>query len=141
MRKAYLSVAAAIAVLAVPAVALACEGHEDKHLTRVTLEQAKELHQAKKAVFVDANGAETRKKMGVIPNATLLSSVGEYVPAKELPSTKDQQLVFYCANTKCTAAEQAAKKAVKAGYTHVNVLPDGIKGWKESGAQVQVPQS
>jgi rhodanese-related sulfurtransferase len=80
----------------------------------------------------DANNDSTRKQFGSIPGATLLSST-EFEPKKVLPASKDEKLVFYCSNTKCRAAEGAAGKAVVAGYTDVNVLRAGIRGWKEAG--------
>jgi hypothetical protein len=47
----------------------------------------------------DANSLETRDKFGVIPGATLLSSVDDYNVAATLPAEKSTPLVFYCANT------------------------------------------
>jgi hypothetical protein len=48
---------------------------------------------------VDANGAGTRKKLGVIPGAVLLTDSDTY-DLEELPVDKTKPLVFYCANTK-----------------------------------------
>jgi rhodanese-related sulfurtransferase len=31
------------------------------------------------------------------------------------------------------ASHEAARRAVKAGYTNVNVMADGIAGWKAAG--------
>lgn len=91
---------------------------------------------SKKVVVLDANGEGTRKKHGIIPNAVLLSSYDEYNIAKELPKDKNTQLVFYCANTKCTAAPKAAQRAMKAGYKNVSHLSVGIMGWKKAGKKV-----
>jgi rhodanese-related sulfurtransferase len=85
---------------------------------------------------VDANGDATRKKMGVIPGAVLLSDSDTFSTA-ELPSDKSRALVFYCANTKCGASHDAAKRAITAGHTNVKVLPEGIAGWVKAGKQVQ----
>lgn len=79
----------------------------------------------------DANNESTRKKDGIIPNATLLTSSSEY-DTSVLPAEKDAKLVFYCANTACTASHEAAKRATGAGYTSVYVMADGIKGWKSA---------
>ena len=59
--------------------------------------------------------------------------VKAYDVAKELPADKNAKLVFYCANTMCKASEQAANRALEAGYVDVAVLPDGIMGWKSAG--------
>jgi rhodanese-related sulfurtransferase len=79
---------------------------------------------------VDANGSETRRRMGVIPGAVLLTDADSL---DKLPSDKARNLVFYCANTACGASHEAARKAITAGYTHVKVLPDGIAGWVKAG--------
>lgn len=100
--------------------------------------QVTELDQSmapgKPQVFVfDANNKTTREKDGMIPGAKLLDSVAHYDAATTLPADKSASLVFYCANTKCTASHEAAKVAVKAGYTNVAVLAPGIEGWKKAG--------
>jgi rhodanese-related sulfurtransferase len=120
-----------------PAAALACEG-EGAQVTKVTVKEGADL-QKQGATFVDANGAETREKLGVIPGAILLTSSSEFDAKKELPQNKDSKLIFYCANTHCGASHQAAEKASEAGYKDVAVLPDGIKGWKEAGMPTATP--
>lgn len=89
-----------------------------------------------KLVVYDVNGEKTRKEDGVIPGAKLLSSPNKFDVAKELPAAKDSKLVFYCANTKCTASHMAAERAFENGYTDVNVMADGIQGWKKAGKPV-----
>ncbi|MBI3542558.1 MAG: rhodanese-like domain-containing protein [Deltaproteobacteria bacterium] len=91
---------------------------------------------AKVAVY-DANNAETRKHDGVIPGAKLLTDYKKYDVAKVLPSDKDTKLVFYCANTKCMASHEAAKRATEAGYKDVAVMSDGIQGWVKAGQPTQ----
>jgi rhodanese-related sulfurtransferase len=83
---------------------------------------------------VDANGEATRKKMGVIPGAVLLSD-SESFSTSELPKDKSKTLVFYCANTHCSASEEAAARALTAGYKNVKILPEGIAGWVNAGKQ------
>jgi rhodanese-related sulfurtransferase len=89
-----------------------------------------------KLAILDANNEKTRKTDGIIPGARLLSSSKNY-KIEELQATKDTKLVFYCANTQCTASHAAAKRAVDEGYQDVNVLTDGIQGWAKSGQKVQ----
>ena len=85
---------------------------------------------------VDANGEGTRKKLGVVPGAVLLTDSEDYRLA-ELPTDKSKELVFYCANTHCGASHQAAAKAIAAGYEHVRVMPEGIAGWVKAGKKTQ----
>jgi rhodanese-related sulfurtransferase len=88
------------------------------------------------AVPVDANGEGTRKKMGVVPGAVLLTD-SETFKLSELPADKSKELVFYCANTSCGASHEAAQRAKVAGYSNVKVMPDGIAGWVKAGKKVQ----
>jgi rhodanese-related sulfurtransferase len=37
------------------------------------------------------------------------------------------------------ASHEAARRAVKAGYTDVNVMADGIAGWKAAGQPTVAP--
>ena len=98
-----------------------------------TADLAPLVSQGPPAVYVfDANGNDTRKEEGTIPGAVLLKSHDKYA-LSVLPQAKDSKLVFYCANEECTASHAAAKRAVKAGYTDVSVLSDGIMGWKKNG--------
>ena len=94
----------------------------------------------KSATIVDANGTDTRKEYGVIPGAVLLTSSRDY-RVDVLPSTKASKLVFYCGGVMCRASDKAAARAAAAGYTDVNVLRDGIKGWKKAGQPTEMPRS
>jgi rhodanese-related sulfurtransferase len=86
---------------------------------------------------VDANSESTRKKLGVVPGAILISDSETYIPKNELPADKSKALVFYCANEQCGASHDAAKKARIAGYTDVRVMPEGIAGWVKAGKTAQ----
>ena len=56
---------------------------------------------------------------------------------KELPTNKKLSLVFYCANTQCTASHSAANKAIKNGFTDVSVMVDGVYGWRKAQKPLQ----
>lgn len=94
----------------------------------------------KELAIVDVNGTQTRKEMGVIPGAILLSSSSKY-DVKELPKNKDASLVFYCSNERCGASKTAASKAIEYGYSDVSVLPAGIAGWVNEGYKTGTPTS
>lgn len=103
---------------------------EQVAIAAVTVDELDQLLAHHDCQAVDANGDSTRKKMGVIPGAVLLSSMDA---VNELPADKAKGLVFYCANTACGASHEAAEKARLAGYKNVKVLPDGIAGWVKAG--------
>lgn len=121
----------AVAAALVPAAALACDGEmkAESPIKKVTVA---EVAKDKKAKVIDANSSEFRVKNGTVPGAVLLTSSSTY-DLKELPAQKDASLVFYCANSMCSASESAAKRAAQAGYTNVAVMPDGLMGWKAAG--------
>ena len=99
-------------------------------LAQMLKDQSQPVH------VLDANNEEFRAKEGVIPGATLLPESHDYNVAKALPQDKASTLVFYCANAKCMASHAAAERAVKAGYSNVDVLADGLQGWKQAGQPV-----
>ena len=99
------------------------------------------LSQGSSVVVCDANNEETREKYGVIPGARLLSDHRGYDVATELPAEKSEKLVFYCSSEACSAAPAAARKAVAQGYSDVNVLPAGIKGWVKADQPTEKPRT
>jgi len=143
--------------LAVVAVALAVLGCKAKAESRPAIEsesatakgpsphllgvpEVAELVQRRAATVVDANGTDTRQSMGVVPGALLLSSSHEYA-LSELPQSKAAKLVFYCGGEMCRASDSAAARALQAGYSDVNVMRAGIRGWKSAGKTTEVPRS
>jgi hypothetical protein len=75
----------------------AAENEQDK-LVRMTVDEVDAALQAKKAIAVDCNGDHTRKKMGVLPGAIIVSDEDSFA-ASEMPADKATKLVFYCANS------------------------------------------
>lgn len=138
--------AVAMAAVAVPSAAWACDGAHmasapKPEVKQVNVQQVVEL-QKKLAVYVyDANSEKTRANQGVIPGASLLTSATTYDVQKELTPVKDAPIVFYCANEKCRSSVVAAERAARSGYTNVSVLPVGITGWKAAGQRVVRPTS
>ena len=98
---------------------------------------AEDIEAAKKGFNVyDANGPDTRRKLGLIPGAVALSHYSKYGEA-ELPKDKASKLVFYCGSTQCTASDKAADRAIALGYRHVQIFREGIKGWIDAGYETQ----
>lgn len=118
----------------------AAEAPADPHaaFTELSVQEVVGLVGAGNGVPVDANGAETRAKYGMLPGAIQLSSYREFAMS-ELPADKATKLVFYCGGPSCSAAPKAAKLALDAGFTDVNVMPVGITGWVDAGQSVEKP--
>ncbi|HUO05506.1 MAG TPA: rhodanese-like domain-containing protein [Candidatus Binataceae bacterium] len=87
----------------------------------------------------DANHWSLRSSVGMIPGAHLLTSPDQYDVTGTLPPDKHAELVFYCAETRCMASHEAARRATDAGYTDVSVMADGIIGWKSAGQPIATP--
>jgi rhodanese-related sulfurtransferase len=142
--KLFVAALAALA-LAVPTKAFSCDEHEGQASAKkpavqnMSVKELASLKQQGKATVFDANNNDTRKEAGVIPGAKLLTSAVKYDPAKELPATKSDKVVFYCYNEQCGASHQAAKKAAEAGWTDVSILNAGIMGWKAAGQPTATP--
>lgn len=122
-------------VLFVAIAAIACNDPAESSaepVPELSVAQVAAMLSAGEATALDANNPETREREGTVPGATLLSSSSEF-EVSELPSNTAANLVFYCANTRCTASDGAANRAREAGYANVHVMREGIAGWKEAG--------
>lgn len=119
-------------------------GHADARgaIGELSVARVARLVRSGDAVAVDANRPEVRRRFGIVPSARLLTSSASYDVRAELPADKDTHLIFYCANTRCTASDVAARRAVEAGYTNVHVMRAGIMGWQEAGQRTaEAPRS
>jgi rhodanese-related sulfurtransferase len=136
MVKSFVLLAAIAATSAFGVLPAAACPHDDStsaaDVKELNVAQAAPLLKDGKATAFDANNESTRAKFGVIPGAVLLTNVVSY-SLDQLPADKTRPLVFYCANTRCTASDTAAHRATDAGYRDVAVLRDGIQGWKQAG--------
>lgn len=74
----------------------AADKTEDK-LPSMTIDEVDRALAANEAKAVDCNGEATRKKMGIVPSAILVTDDESYA-ASELPADKTTKLVFYCAD-------------------------------------------
>ncbi|HEU4732464.1 MAG TPA: rhodanese-like domain-containing protein [Kofleriaceae bacterium] len=110
--------------------AAALEHRVPARLETVSVDELDRMLASHDGQAVDANGIETRRRMGVIPGALLLTDADSI---DKLPRDRSTRLVFYCANDACSSSHHAARKAIMAGYTRVQVMPDGIAGWVKAG--------
>lgn len=92
----------------------------------ISPERLKDLVDGNRVTVVDVNSDE-RFQQGHVPGALHLNGA-EYTEA-HLPADKTSPVVFYCSNGLCRKAPNAAKRALKMGYTDVKVMASGIKGW------------
>lgn len=76
------------------------------------------------------NPDDVRASKGVVQGAIKLTSYDKYALA-ELPQDKSTQLIFYCYNSFCLASDEAAERALKAGYINVGSMRAGIVGWQD----------
>ena len=130
----------AVACHSAPPEQAAPSAREAKKVPEVTVSDVQHFVTNKSAAIFDANDSDTRKEYGVVPGAVLLA--GHEYPLSALPASKTDKLVFYCGGTQCRASDKAAARAASAGYSDVNVMRAGIRGWKEAGqATSPAPQS
>ena len=101
----------------------------------ISVKEARDLVDKKKAVFIDVNGTESYKK-GRIPGALNYEAVKSSLESS-LPSDKNATIVAYCGGPKCSAYQKAAKAASDLGYKNIRHLVAGISGWKEAGQPLE----
>ena len=69
----------------------------DQFLT-MTLDEVEKGIAANEVTAIDCNGERTRKKLGILPGAVVISDEETY-PVSELPADKARRLVFYCSDS------------------------------------------
>ncbi len=84
------------------------------------------LMQRERGTVVDVNA---RQSWGTahVPGARNLDPVA--YGDGDLPADRGATLVFYCSNSLCRKAPNAAKRAKSMGYRNVLVMSAGINGW------------
>jgi rhodanese-related sulfurtransferase len=86
----------------------------------------KRLTEEKRVTIVDVNSSE-KWAAAHVPGARNLDP--ENYAESDLPEDRDAEIVFYCSNSMCRKAPNAARRARKMGYRNVKVMSSGIKGW------------
>jgi len=87
--------------------------------------ELRQLVDEKKVTVVDVNSSESWKKARVPGAINLDPAYGNGA----LPADKDAPVVFYCSNSMCRKAPNAARRAQQMGYRNVQVMTAGIRGW------------
>lgn len=64
---------------------------------KMSLDDVEKGIAADQVTAVDCNGERTRKKLGAVPGAVIISDEETY-PVTELPADKTRRLVFYCSD-------------------------------------------
>jgi rhodanese-related sulfurtransferase len=82
----------------------------------------------------DVNSLESWRE-GHVPGARHLDPMSYRAP--DLPPDKDATVVFYCSNSMCRKAPNAAKRAKDMGYKNVKVMSAGIQGWRSKGLSIE----
>ena len=99
-----LLLAATLALVSLSGCAKAKENKQDKEQPAaaaindpptITMDEVEAAVKAKQAQAIDCNDDSTRKTLGVLPGAILLSGY-ELYPVSELPADKNTKLIFYC---------------------------------------------
>lgn len=113
----------------------------------VTPEQARDL-QGKGAVIVDARAAAEFAESHIdgaisVPYKEKSDKKPDFdasvdsVDLSKLPADKAANIVTYCNGHDCWKSYKLSTAAIKAGYTKVHWLRDGLPGWKAKGFPVK----
>ena len=116
---------------AMPAPAAAADTKADEEVKLAELTPAEvQKRLTEKNFFVFDNNQKERFDKGHVPGAKWADPTT--LTATMLPTDKTATLVFYCANTHCSACHVGAQAALKLGYRNVFIMPEGIAGWESA---------
>ncbi len=109
---------------------------KESAIKMINTEELEKIVSQKSALIFDARTGRwddgTR-----IPGAASLSAENSVEEINKAIPNKDQAVVVYCGSRQCPASAKLAKKLVELGYKNIMEYPDGIKGWKESGKEIE----
>ncbi len=100
----------------------------------ISITELQEKIKAGEATVIDVNGSKSYKA-GHVPTAIDFASAKDQLAAL-LPKDKGALVVAYCGGPSCSAYKRAAEAAEALGYTNVQHMSAGIKGWKDAGAEL-----
>lgn len=105
----------------------------------INREQVKTLIDSRGAVIIETLPEEEFAK-GHLPGALSMpvDKIGDLAPKKL--KDKDQQIITYCASTKCPASHRAAEALEGLGYTNVSEYTAGKEDWKKAGLPLERAQ-
>lgn len=83
-------------------------------------------------VLIDTRPAEQYAK-NHLPAAISIPACEMTNASPMLPEDKDRLLVFYCGWSGCIMNKTASDAAIRAGYTNIKILSDGLAGWVKTG--------
>ena len=96
-----------------------------------------------KIVVIDSRPKNRKYNKGHIPGAISIPDSSFDKMIDKLPADKTTPLYFYCGGIKCKLSPNSAKKAIKLGYTNVQIVPEGYPGWVKAygkGDVFKVPE-
>lgn len=103
-----------------------------EHIRQVNAEEARALHARGGATFLDVRDLQ-EVNLGTIPGAVHISR-GNLETKVEAVVPRTAEVVIYCASGNRSAF--AAETLQRMGYTNVCSLAGGIRGWAESGGEI-----
>jgi rhodanese-related sulfurtransferase len=122
-----------VILVALAAIAPCSTPVSGEQYSLISLREARDLHGKANVFFIDVNEPEVYEKYH-IPGAVPVTSEDLQL---FLPRDRQSTLILYCAERRCYASHAAAREAVKLGYSHVLVMPEGIFGWVNAGLPVE----
>lgn len=106
-----------------------------------SVEEAKEIYDAGRTLFVDARHTD-RYHEGAVKGAVSLS-IYDYEDRIEAfidTHGMDIRIVTYCSGRECDESHELAQRLLTEGYTNVRVFIDGYPSWEAEGFPVESPK-
>ena len=103
---------------------------EKSHYPAVSAEWVKsQIDGGKQMTLVDSRPKRAKYDKGHVPTAISIPDTYFDKQKDQLPTNKDQLVVFYCGGLHCKLSHKSAAKAIALGYTNVKVFAEGYPAW------------
>ena len=92
----------------------------------------KQMEAGSKMILIDSRPKARKYDKGHIPGAISIPDSSFAQMTDKLPADKTTPLYFYCGGLKCKLSPNSANKAIKLGFSNVQIIPEGYPGWVEA---------
>ncbi len=108
-----------------------------EEIPRITIDQAKAIHDSGRAVFIDTRGRPAYEQGRIKGSVSMpMNDMPELLP-KLRPLFKGKLLVTYCDGSGCKISDSTAFNLLDNGFERLAIFYGGWESWKEAGLPVE----
>ncbi len=111
-------------------------GQQANAIAKISIWDGFKAFRSDSAIFIDAR-SEYDFDAGHIPHAHNIPPGKRFNMESKNPKARSKLIIVYCQGRDCPLADELAKAIQAAGFTNIEVMPEGWEAWSQSGYPVE----